>query len=103
MLAPWRLPSASVRPSAPVCRVLTMAFVKVWRFCTIDRFEPKAEAWLATVVTAVPRADSREASDVLLWNSVLVAEPMLSVELLAPAVLGDWSVSELVQRAFKNN
>ena len=44
MLAPSSLVSASTRLSAPVCSVLIMSLVKSWRFCTIDRFEPKFDA-----------------------------------------------------------
>src|SRR5689334_25241584 len=103
MLAPSRLPSARVRPSAPVCRVLTIALVKVCRFCTIDRLLPKAEAWLATVVTAVCRVCNRESRDVLLWNSVLGAVLMLRVERFTPAALVDRLGGGRVELAWQNS
>ena len=45
--------SASVRLSAPVCSVLIIVLVKSWRFCTIDRFEPKADACERSVLERV--------------------------------------------------
>lgn len=57
----------------------------------------KAEAWLATVVSATCRVCSRASRAVLVWNSVAEPEPTPRVELLMPAVLVDWIVSELVE------
>ena len=57
---------------------------------------PASSTGLATVVSAVCRPCSRASSDVLFWNSVLLAEVMPRVELFTPAVLVDWTVIELV-------
>src|SRR4051794_17472860 len=45
LLAASSLVSASVRLDEPVCSTLIRFLEKSWRICTIDRFEPKAEAW----------------------------------------------------------
>src|SRR5260221_10480263 len=55
-LAPSSLGSASVRLSAPVVSVLTIALVKSWRICTVDRFEPKAWDCERSVVSALVRS-----------------------------------------------
>src|SRR6266581_2689262 len=44
-LAPSWLVSASTRLSEPVCRTFTRFLVKSLRVCTVDRVEPKADAW----------------------------------------------------------
>src|ERR1700731_1250410 len=44
LLGASSLESASVRVDEPVCNTLIRLFAKSWRICTIDRFEPSAEA-----------------------------------------------------------
>src|ERR1700719_247107 len=44
LLAASSLGSASVRFDEPVCNTSMRLFAKSWRICTIDRFEPSAEA-----------------------------------------------------------
>src|SRR6478735_7329280 len=55
LLAASSLVSASVRLDEPVCSTLIRFFEKSWRICTIDRFEPKADASVRSVVLAEPR------------------------------------------------
>ena len=71
-MAPSSLESARVRLSAPVCSVLIIAFVKSWRICTVDRFEPNVcdcdrnvasaavssvcAAWMLAFVAQLPAA-----------------------------------------------
>lgn len=45
--------SALVRSEAPVSRILTTFLVKLCRFCTIVRFDPKVDAWLRSVEAAL--------------------------------------------------
>src|SRR5438034_8463608 len=54
LLAASSLVSASVRLDAPVCSTLIRFFEKSWRSCTIDRFEPRADASVRSVVLAEP-------------------------------------------------
>src|SRR5579863_8275967 len=52
--------SASVRLDAPVCNTLIRFLLKSWRICTIDRFEPRAEASDRSVVEVFSRDDNTE-------------------------------------------
>src|SRR5882724_4235136 len=53
LLAASSLVSASVRFDAPVCNTLIRFFEKSWRICTIERFDPSAEASERSVLEAV--------------------------------------------------
>src|SRR6266403_767334 len=53
LLAASSLVSASVRLDAPVCSTLIRFFEKSWRICTIERFDPSAEASERNVLDAV--------------------------------------------------
>src|ERR1700682_5732050 len=44
LLAASSLVSGTVRVDEPVCSTLIRFFEKSWRICTIERFEPRAEA-----------------------------------------------------------
>src|SRR5882757_6887804 len=55
LLAASSLVSASVRLDEPVCSTLIRFLEKSWRICTIDRFEPKADASDRSEVEAVVR------------------------------------------------
>src|SRR6476660_5244493 len=52
LFAASSLVSASVRLDEPVCSTLIRFLLKSWRICTIDRFEPKADAWERSVPLA---------------------------------------------------
>ena len=52
LLAASSLVSASVRLDEPVCSTLIRLLEKSWRICTIDRFEPRAEASVRSDVLA---------------------------------------------------
>src|ERR1700681_262844 len=51
--APSWLVSASTRLSEPVCSVLIRLLVKSLRASTVVSFEPKPDAWVRSVVSAV--------------------------------------------------
>src|ERR1700681_514080 len=53
LLAASSLVSASVRVGEPVCSTLMRVCEKFWRICTIERFEPRAEACVRRVLPAV--------------------------------------------------
>src|SRR6266403_5176773 len=53
LLAASSLVSASVRLDEPVCSTLIRFFEKSWRICTIDRFEPRAEACVRSAYDAL--------------------------------------------------
>src|SRR5438034_5573736 len=73
LLAASSLVSASVRFDEPVCSTLIRFFEKSWRICTIDRFEPKAEACVRSRVEAELR---------LLTTLLVLALSMKSVPLV---------------------
>src|SRR5450631_3487269 len=52
LLAASSLVSANVRLDEPVCSTLIRFLEKSWRICTIDRFEPRADASERSVVLA---------------------------------------------------
>src|ERR1700759_4789236 len=56
LLAASSLGSGSVRLEAPVCSTLIRFFEKTWRICTIDRFEPSADASERSVVLVLVSA-----------------------------------------------
>src|SRR5262245_55629487 len=84
------LGSASTSASSPVCRGLIIDLVNAWRFCTIDRFEPKAEACERSDVRASCRPSRRVSSAELSENSADVAAPMLRSAALMPLAFCDW-------------
>src|ERR1700687_486328 len=53
LLAASSLVSASVRLDEPVCSTLIRFLLKSWRICTIDRFDPRAEACVRNVSDAL--------------------------------------------------
>src|SRR5882762_9870296 len=53
LFAASSLVSASVRLAEPVCSTLIRFFEKSWRICTIDRFEPRVEAWVRNASDAL--------------------------------------------------
>src|SRR5436305_6518816 len=52
LFAASSLVSASVRLDEPVCSTLIRFLLKSWRICTTDRFEPRDDAWVRSVVLA---------------------------------------------------
>src|SRR3984893_12336701 len=66
LLAASSLVSASVRLDEPVCSTLIRFLEKSWRICTIDRFEPSAEA------------SERSAFDALLSLAIVALAKLLS-------------------------
>src|ERR1700760_2144982 len=70
------LVSASVRLEAPVWSTLIRFLLKSWRICTIDRFEPRADASVRSVVLAAVNAVNTLLAELLSRKSV-------------PAVRGD--------------
>src|ERR1035437_2515670 len=80
--APSALLSASVRLAEPDCSVLTIALVKSWRICTVDRLELNVWDSDCNEVSAALRAvDAAVISDAP--AQLLAALAMLSGELLA--------------------
>src|ERR1019366_10544683 len=80
--APSWLESASGRPAEPGCSVLTIALVKSWRICTVDRLELSVWDSACNAVSAALRAvDAAVISDAP--AQLLAALAMLSGELLA--------------------
>src|SRR6202035_6019428 len=77
------LVSASVRLDAPVCSTLIRFFEKSWRICTIDRFEPKADASERSVVLALVSAVNWVLAELLSRKSV----PATRVDSPRPASL----------------
>src|SRR5580704_7187833 len=76
LLAASSLESASVRLEAPVCNTLIRFLLKSWRICTIDRFDPRLEASVRSVVLAAVNPVSALLAELLSRKSV-------------PAVRGD--------------
>src|SRR5437016_4447367 len=70
LLAASSLVSASVRLDDPVCSTLIRFFEKSWRICTIDRFEPRADASVRSVVLAAPSRLSALFAEALSRKSV---------------------------------
>src|SRR5713226_8304544 len=70
LLAASSLVSASVRLDDPVCSTLIRFFEKSWRICTIDRFEPSADASVRSVVLAAPSRVSALFAEALSRKSV---------------------------------
>src|SRR5882757_5633440 len=70
LLAASSLVSASVRLDDPVCSTLIRFFEKSWRICTIDRFEPRADASVRSVVLAEPSRVSALFAEALSRKSV---------------------------------
>src|SRR5882757_1083042 len=70
LLAASSLVSASVRLDDPVCSTLIRFFEKSWRICTIDRFEPNADATVRSEVLAVPSRVSALFAEALSRKSV---------------------------------
>src|SRR5579863_3442367 len=62
--------SASVRLDAPVCSTLIRFLLKSWRICTIDRFEPRADASERNVVEAFWSCDNTVLAELLSRKSV---------------------------------
>src|SRR5438477_42756 len=89
LLAASSLVSASVRLDDPVCSTLIRFFEKSWRICTIDRFEPRADASVRSVVLAAPSRLSALFAEALSRKSVpLVNEAFnWSRDWLAPKVM----------------
>src|SRR5271154_3453017 len=83
LLAASSLVSASVRFDAPVCSTLIRFFEKSWRICTIDRFEPRADASERNVVLAAVSAVNWALAELLSRKSV----PADRVDRPRPAVL----------------
>src|SRR3954451_14326944 len=76
LLAASSLVSANVRLDEPVCSTLIRFFEKSWRICTIDRFEPSAEASERSVELAPLSAARAVFAEALSRKSVpLVNEP----------------------------
>src|SRR3979409_1522559 len=53
LLAASSLVSASGRVAEPVCSTLIRFLLKSWRICTTERFEPRVEASVRSVVLAL--------------------------------------------------
>src|SRR5436190_14111234 len=70
LFAASSLVSASVRLAEPVCSTLIRFLEKSWRICTIDKFEPRAEASVRNEVLAVPSAASALFAELLSLKSV---------------------------------
>src|SRR5437016_12733219 len=70
LLAASSLVSASVRLAEPVCSTLIRFLEKSWRICTIDRFEPRADASVRSVVLAAPSRLSALFAEALSRKSV---------------------------------
>src|SRR5690242_7969086 len=70
LLAASSLVSASVRFDEPVCSTLIRFLLKLWRICTIDRFEPSAEASVRSVLLALESLVSWALAEVLSRKSV---------------------------------
>src|SRR5262245_48241992 len=83
LLAASSLVSASVRFDAPVCSTLIRFFEKSWRICTIERFEPSAEASARSVVEAESSDVSTLFAELLSRKSV----PTVSIARPRPASL----------------
>src|SRR5712675_366858 len=83
LLAASSLVSASVRLDAPVCSTLIRFFEKSWRICTIDRFDPSAEASERNVLDAVSSVVSTLFAELLSRKSV----PTAKVAMPRPASL----------------
>src|SRR6476619_3658322 len=70
LLAASSLVSANVKLDDPVCSTLIRFLLKSWRICTIERFEPSAEACdrnisdalLSLVIVALAKALSRKSA-----------------------------------------
>src|SRR6185312_14342505 len=76
LLAASSLVSARVRFEAPVCSTLMRFFEKSCRICTIERFEPNAEASVRSALEALSRDDSAELAEALSMKSL----PPVSLE-----------------------
>src|SRR5882757_11205546 len=83
LLAASSLVSASVRLDAPVCSTLIRFFEKSWRICTIERFDPSAEASERNVLDAVSSVVSTLFAELLSRKSV----PTAKVAMPRPASL----------------
>src|SRR6478752_1199785 len=70
LLAASSLVSASVRLDDPVCSTLIRFLEKSWRICTIDRFEPRADASVRSEVLAALSAVSALFAELLSRKSV---------------------------------
>src|SRR5664279_5425435 len=70
LLAASSLVSASVRLDEPVCSTLIRFLEKSWRICTIDRFEPSAEASVRSEVLAAVMAAIALLAELLSRKSV---------------------------------
>src|SRR6202035_1574732 len=77
------LVSARVRLDEPVCSTLIRFFEKSWRICTIDRFEPRADASERSVVEAAVSEVSTLLAEELSRKSV----PAVRLDRLRPAAL----------------
>src|ERR1700732_5479994 len=82
LAASW-LGSATVRFDAPVCSTLIRFLLKSWRISTIDRFEPRLDASVRSVVLALLSAVNALLAELLSRKSL----PAVSGERLRPAVL----------------
>src|SRR5438445_7663072 len=83
LLAASSLVSARVRLDEPVCSTLIRFLEKSWRICTIDRFEPRAEASERSVVEAAVSEVSALLAEELSRKSV----PEVRVDKPRPAAL----------------
>src|SRR5262245_5196096 len=83
LLAASSLVSASVRLDEPVCSTLIRFLEKSWRICTIDRFEPKAEACERSALPAV----FSEVNTLLVAPLSMKSVPAVSVDRPRPAGL----------------
>jgi hypothetical protein len=84
------LESASVRADEPVCSTLIRLLLKSWRICTIDRFEPSAEASDRSELLAVARLAMTLLVAALSMKSVPVTRferPRLGASKLTPLML----------------
>src|ERR1700710_2885832 len=83
LLAASSLVSASVRFDEPVCSTSIRFLLKSWRICTIDRFEPSAEASVRSVVLALVSEVKAELAELLSRNAL----PEVRLERPRPASL----------------
>src|ERR1700694_2411841 len=83
LLAASSLVSASVRLDEAVCSTLIRFFEKSWRICTIERLEPRTDAWVRSELLAVLSTVSTLFAELLSRKSV----PAVSEARPRPAAL----------------
>src|SRR5260221_1836250 len=83
LLAVSALVSSRISLDEPVCNTLIRFFEKSWRICTIDRFEPRADASVRSEVLAAPSKVSALFAELLSRKSV----PLVNEARPRPAAL----------------